>query len=161
MSPCSELSTLRLEILAIEFGGVTMLKKEHYLASNGYSNLFWGWGKEDDDMVYRVKAAGLQIRKPVNYDSGRYSMIPHQHPWAFRNNRITDKNSDLRFLSLKSIGMAKKRAKFEGISSIEYKVAKEEKEPSHIKLNVDFRPLDVNKIDISLISGKNPKIFNP
>ena len=107
-----------------EFGGVTMLKKEHYLASNGYSNLFWGWGKEDDDMVYRVKAAGLEIRKPVNYDSGRYSMFPHQHPWAFRNNRITDKNSDLRFLSLQSIGKAKTRAKFEGISSIEYKVKK-------------------------------------
>jgi len=136
-----------------EFGGVTMLKKEHYLAANGYSNLFWGWGREDDDMVYRVKFAGLQIRKPVNYDSGRYSMIPHQHPWAFRNSRITDKNSDLRFLDLKSIGMSKKRAKFEGISSIEYKLKKEEKEPGYIKLNVDFRPLDVNKIDISLMEG--------
>ena len=41
-------------------------------------------------------------------------MIPHQHPWAFRNNKNTDKDSDLRFLSLTNIGNNRFRYKFEG-----------------------------------------------
>ena len=72
-----------------EFGGVTMLRVEQYLKANGHSNLFWVWGKEDDDMTFRVHASGQSVRKPINYKSARYSMIPHQHPWAFRNNRLT------------------------------------------------------------------------
>jgi hypothetical protein len=34
-------------------GGVLILKTEHLIASNGYSNLYWGWGAEDDDLYYR------------------------------------------------------------------------------------------------------------
>ena len=41
-----------------EFGGVTMLKPEQYIKANGYSNLYWGWGKEDDDMAFRIKSSG-------------------------------------------------------------------------------------------------------
>ena len=81
-----------------EFGGVTMLTPGQYIKANGYSNLYWGWGKEDDDMNFRIKASGQVPQKPINYEAGRYTMIPHQHPWAFRNNKNTDKDSDLRFL---------------------------------------------------------------
>ena len=81
-----------------EFGGVTMLTPDQYIKANGYSNLYWGWGKEDDDMNFRIKASGQVPQKPINYEAGRYTMIPHQHPWAFRNNKNTDKDSDLRFL---------------------------------------------------------------
>ncbi|CAK9295830.1 unnamed protein product [Gordionus sp. m RMFG-2023] len=34
-------------------GGVLMFKPEHFIKVNGYSNLYWGWGAEDDDMAYR------------------------------------------------------------------------------------------------------------
>ena len=37
-----------------DFGGITMLRPEHFIAANGMSNLFWGWGREDDDMQFRV-----------------------------------------------------------------------------------------------------------
>lgn len=131
-----------------EFGGVTMLKAEQYLKANGYSNLFWGWGKEDDDMTFRVHASGQSVRKPINYQSARYSMIPHQHPWAFRNNRLTDKESDLRFLSLGNIGNSKYRYKFEGVSSVSYQLTEQQEELSFTKLMVDFRPLDVLEVHI-------------
>ena len=28
---------------------------------NGLSNLFWGWGKEDDEFYQRMKEAGMKV----------------------------------------------------------------------------------------------------
>ena len=34
-------------------GGVFSISKDHFIRVNGYSNLYWGWGGEDDDMAHR------------------------------------------------------------------------------------------------------------
>ena len=34
-------------------GGVLSMRVQHFQRLNGYSNLYWGWGAEDDDMAYR------------------------------------------------------------------------------------------------------------
>ena len=34
-------------------GGVFSVRGDHFLRLNGYSNMYWGWGGEDDDMGYR------------------------------------------------------------------------------------------------------------
>ena len=41
------------------FGGCILFTKEHYEKINGYSNGYWNWGMEDDDILYRVKQKGL------------------------------------------------------------------------------------------------------
>ncbi|KAI5702976.1 hypothetical protein M8J75_006268 [Diaphorina citri] len=46
-------------------GGVFIIRTEHFLRVNGYSNLYWGWGGEDDDMGFRVLQLGLQITRPL------------------------------------------------------------------------------------------------
>ena len=38
-----------------EYGGVTMMRPEQYIKLNGYSNMFWGWGREDSDMGKSLK----------------------------------------------------------------------------------------------------------
>lgn len=59
------------------FGGVSAMSAEHFQEVNGFSNMFWGWGGEDDDMSMRIKMKGLHIsRYPFNI--ARYTMLPHE-----------------------------------------------------------------------------------
>ena len=37
----------------------------HMKAVNGFSNTFFGWGGEDDDMAKRVHLAGLKVGKQL------------------------------------------------------------------------------------------------
>ncbi len=41
------------------FGGTASLNKEHMTLINGFSNRYWGWGKEDDDLLLRCLLKGL------------------------------------------------------------------------------------------------------
>ncbi|KAA0197832.1 hypothetical protein HAZT_HAZT011494 [Hyalella azteca] len=58
------------------FGGAGAISVEQFRRVNGFSNKFWGWGGEDDDMANRIKYHGLSIsRNPANIS--RYTMIRH------------------------------------------------------------------------------------
>ncbi|KAL1420820.1 hypothetical protein MTO96_023676 [Rhipicephalus appendiculatus] len=58
------------------FGGVSALNKELMLRVNGYSNIYWGWGGEDDDMTFRLKHINQTIlRRPGNI--ARYKSLKH------------------------------------------------------------------------------------
>ena len=41
------------------FGGAVIFTKEHLEATNGYSNGYWDWGMEDDDLFWRCHLEGL------------------------------------------------------------------------------------------------------
>lgn len=50
---------------------------DQFRTVNGFSNKFWGWGGEDDDMSNRIKFHGFFIsRYPANI--GRYTMLSHK-----------------------------------------------------------------------------------
>lgn len=52
------------------FGGVNIYSKDAFEKVNGYSNNYWGWGAEDDDMLLRCEKAGLTIeRRPCKFES--------------------------------------------------------------------------------------------
>lgn len=43
------------------FGGVSMMTAEQFDSVNGLSNLYWGWGGEDDDLYFRMNARGNRV----------------------------------------------------------------------------------------------------
>ncbi|KAK8380698.1 hypothetical protein O3P69_007966 [Scylla paramamosain] len=57
-------------------GGVLSVRGDQFLRLNGYSNMYWGWGGEDDDMGYRIKQSGLSITRPAD-SVAKYTMIRH------------------------------------------------------------------------------------
>jgi len=58
------------------FGGVTLFPTEHFEKINGYSNDYWGWGFEDDDLLYRCKANNLPLdRKEIKVISSHTAAL--------------------------------------------------------------------------------------
>ena len=45
------------------FGGVTLFNIHDYKLVNGYSNEYWGWGFEDDDLLYRCIQRNIPLDK--------------------------------------------------------------------------------------------------
>ncbi|CAJ0567886.1 unnamed protein product, partial [Mesorhabditis spiculigera] len=57
-------------------GGVLAIRMRDYRAVNGYSNKYWAWGGEDDDMGKRILSLNYTIERPEPA-TGRFSMLKH------------------------------------------------------------------------------------
>jgi len=136
-----------------DFGGITMLRPDDYIKANGMSNLFWGWGREDDDMQHRIELASLSVAKPLNYDQARYKMIPHQHPWIFRNFKLRDSTTDVRYLPPEFLVKYKERTPVEGVNSVEYQLARTVAMPYYTKLYIELRRLVVNDVKTVIVNS--------
>ncbi|RZF43754.1 hypothetical protein LSTR_LSTR009177 [Laodelphax striatellus] len=89
------------------FGGVSALSRRHLEQVNGFSNVYWGWGGEDDDMSTRLRTTGLHItRYPARI--ARYTMLAH------RKQKANPKRYEMLY-------MAKSRYKSDGLNSLQYK----------------------------------------
>ncbi|KNC86034.1 hypothetical protein SARC_01793 [Sphaeroforma arctica JP610] len=60
-------------------GGILIMSKANYMQINGFSNKFWGWGKEDDEFRRRILLQDLQIYRPPQLKSGQKSTFIHIH----------------------------------------------------------------------------------
>ncbi|XP_071749428.1 beta-1,4-N-acetylgalactosaminyltransferase bre-4 [Lepeophtheirus salmonis] len=92
------------------FGGVSAMSVRHFKEVNGFSNSYWGWGAEDDDMFNRIRHKKLFIsRYPSNV--GRYKMLKH----------AKDAPNPERFKMLFS---GVKRIESDGFNTLKYKLLK-------------------------------------
>lgn len=72
------------EFYAKYLGGVTLFPKEHFIKINGFSNEYWGWGAEDDDLRLRCDTFGIPvIRKQCRFRTLYHPIIP----WNDRPNK--------------------------------------------------------------------------
>ncbi|XP_071857139.1 beta-1,4-N-acetylgalactosaminyltransferase bre-4 [Bombus fervidus] len=108
------------------FGGVSAMSCEQFHLVNGFSNVFWGWGGEDDDMANRIKAHGLHIsRYPANV--ARYKMLTHKK----------EKANPKRYEYLKT---GKKRFSTDGLSNLQYELVDKQKPKLYTWLLIKLTP---------------------
>ena len=111
------------------FGGVSQMTFQQFNRVNGYSNNFWGWGGEDDQMFMRLNTAKYKLTRPGL--ESRWFMIGHNHESA---NRQNPNRKDIIFKT------GPKQWKEDGLSSLEYKVLKREVSEGNIytRISVDI-----------------------
>ena len=56
------------------YGGVNYFNKEDFIKINGYSNEFWGWGGEDNDLLLRTISKGFPLHRRL----GKYNNLLHE-----------------------------------------------------------------------------------
>jgi len=54
------------------FGGAVLFSKEQVEKTNGYSNGYWDWGMEDDDLFWRCVMEGYADKTKLDYDKEEY-----------------------------------------------------------------------------------------
>ena len=54
------------------FGGAVLFSKEQVERTNGYSNEYWDWGMEDDDLFWRCVMEGYADKTKLDYDKEEY-----------------------------------------------------------------------------------------
>ena len=58
------------------FGGVTLFPIDSFERINGYSNNYWGWGYEDDDLLYRCQHLHIPLdNKQIRLDGGNTAAL--------------------------------------------------------------------------------------
>ena len=62
-------------------GGILLMTSEQLRRVNGLTNLFWGWGGEDDDLFKRMRKARMFIRRPPRhgFDTNSRNTFEHVH----------------------------------------------------------------------------------
>jgi beta-1,4-galactosyltransferase 1 len=89
-------------------GGVTSIRACDYERINGFSNMFFGWGGEDDDLYNRVTTTGVKILR-YSYEVSR-SRFRHT-----KANHVSGPPSQYRYKLLRN---SMQRRTVDGLSSI-------------------------------------------
>ena len=110
------------------FGGVTIFDRESFLKINGYSNEYWGWGAEDDDVYNRCVVMGINPRRK----EGSYRSLAHD--------RVIQQEEYRKNVSrLQSFMNYYDGHKFtEGLTTLDYVLKNEDREDEFIKITVEI-----------------------
>ncbi|XP_044140035.1 beta-1,4-galactosyltransferase 4 [Bufo gargarizans] len=109
------------------FGGVTAMTRKQFSKVNGYSNNYWGWGGEDDDLRYRVEFEKMAVVRPPP-EIARYTMIFHTR----------DAGNEINKERMQLLRKVSKVWKKDGLNSCTYKLLSIEHEPLYINITVDI-----------------------
>ncbi|XP_078489251.1 beta-1,4-galactosyltransferase 2-like [Ciona intestinalis] len=130
----------------VTVGGVLGMLPAQFAKVNGFSNIYSGWGGEDDDMNARLtKLGGYKIYRPVD-EYNRYAMVHHKRDADNPNNDYG------RRLYLKW----KQRQPNDGLNSLETQVTSVVKHPTHTRLYIQTKHINVD----DWLGEEQPDIIN-
>ena len=143
------------------FGGISAMTRQQVEKINGFSNDYWGWGGEDDDLSTRVSVNGYKIMRYPN-EIARYKMVKHSKEKSNPVNgyvyfclmsifsiisMLSAPNVSVyciyyydSFFSCRYTLMRRTRMRFrrDGLSNLNYKVIKAERKHLYTNINVDL-----------------------
>lgn len=101
------------------FGGVTLFNREQFIEIDGFSNEFWSWGAEDDEML-----ANVNRKYSVNRREAFFKSAPHS--------KVMDHSNYKRNVERLKSG----RSKDDGLSNCRYQVfsCEDKKFYTHLKV---------------------------
>ena len=111
------------------FGGVSSLLSKHFQQVNGFSNLFYGWGGEDDNLYERLTQNNFKIQRH-SIQIARYKMLKHKHykPPAKEQRKLNEK-----------LGSSLKHNKVDGLNTLQYDLVGIEENLLYTRVKVDVR----------------------
>ncbi|XP_069184384.1 beta-1,4-galactosyltransferase 4-like [Procambarus clarkii] len=130
------------------FGGGCLMMESHILKVNGWSNMYWGWGGEDDDMWNRVTSSDMTVwRYPNPYV--RYKMIQHR-PAAPSQERY------------KLLAQSVERLRTDGLNSLRYSVITTTRYPLYTNILAHISPSAPNIFTtVKSTTVKSTTVSNP
>ena len=113
-------------------GGFFITNKYYFSKVNGFSNNYWGWGGEDNDLLARIDAHKINIIRNVFYKRFEQSIIVDiEHEREDKKKRYQDYIPKLKLNKLK-YEKDKKYIEQDGINTCEYKILKK----THLTKNI-------------------------
>uniref|UniRef100_H2XTR1 Beta-1,4-galactosyltransferase n=1 Tax=Ciona intestinalis TaxID=7719 RepID=H2XTR1_CIOIN len=124
------------------FGGVIAMTKDQFAQVNGYSNEYWGWGAEDDDMYVRILHSCLGLER-AQYDVARYRMAYHP---SDKSNRV----NPYRYTLL--VGAAE-RQRHDGLNNLHYSLVEKTQLPLYTNISADVGKPPLNPKTVGFGTG--------
>ena len=112
------------------FGGVTAFAATDFQRINGFSNSFWGWGGEDDQLYQRVLAQNLTVTRPFD---GQETPVVH---YKTLSHKKATPNPD----RMKVIEEGSARFKMDGLIDLKYERLDMQLKPLYTRILVDIQP---------------------
>ena len=133
------------------FGGVVIIASKLFRRMRGFSNEYWGWGCEDDDLRLRCEAAGGKIETRDGVVTDLECAPAPSHTDAYQKNLTRLKA----FMALTPVGK-KKRARADGLDTLEYTIAGARRENGYcvrVVVNPGIEFEDKSKADLLVFTS--------
>ncbi|XP_066936003.1 beta-1,4-N-acetylgalactosaminyltransferase bre-4-like, partial [Clytia hemisphaerica] len=114
------------------FGGVSSMLSSHFRKINGATNLFYGWGGEDDNIYWRLRMNGFNVHRQ-SIKTARYTMM--NHPRNGYTKRDIEAQQKLNY----KLWNSTKFWKDDGLNSLQYGLISVEEKQLYTHVKVDLQ----------------------
>jgi hypothetical protein len=111
------------------FSGAVSVRKDQVFAANGFSNDYWGWGKEDDDFFFRLLLAGYLCYFDAE---GTFRDLPNPATQGAPLRSYVKQNRHRRSLLLRGLADPAE----DGLSTVKYQVLEHVEHADYEKIRV-------------------------